>query len=75
MEISRNLLAVLLLLTVVVSGLGTWSMLSRDATYPAGSAYTVPDQSGRVALTVSDIPRGHGVVSIDITPAEVATNG
>jgi len=52
-DVSRNVVAVLLVLVIVVSGFGTWTALSHKA-----PAVAVASNGGQVSLTVAHPNQG-----------------
>jgi hypothetical protein len=73
-EISKSVVIILLVLTVIVSILGTWTVL--DEMQNAKPVPTVPSKDyGNVMLNINNVPNapqsfGEGKVSIKILEAE-----
>jgi hypothetical protein len=63
-DVSRNVVAVLLVLVIIVSGLGTWSLLSTRPTGALGLGST----DATVSLTVTQPPRDQGDIQLTIIP-------
>jgi hypothetical protein len=68
MEVSRNVLAALLLLVIVVSGIGTYGVLSRagPSSPSMGGSQTLSPGNGDVRLVVQESPTGQGAVVLDV---------
>lgn len=67
-DVSKNVVAVLLILVVLVSGLGTWTLLSKEVLQPTRPAST--DSS--VTLDIQNQPSDLGNVELTIAGT---TNG
>ena len=70
-EVSRNLVAILLVLVIVVSAVGTWSLFSSkdNVEYSAQYPGLPADATGYVALQIEKAPPQAGVV-IEITEVQ-----
>jgi hypothetical protein len=70
-DVSRNLVALLLVLVIIASAVGTWSVFSarRGVSYETGAP--VGDASGMVVLAVPVRPSGQADVRLSIEPAPV----
>jgi hypothetical protein len=68
-EVSRNLVAILLVLVIIVSAVGTWSLFgSKDRIeYSTGYGAEQSDASGMVALSVKNVPQDSAAVELEIT--------
>lgn len=61
-DVSKNVVAILLILVVLISGLGTYTLLSREA-----APLTTPvSQSATVALAIESQPRDAGNIGLAI---------
>lgn len=61
-DVSRNVVAILLILVVLVSGLGTYTLLTRAPTVSSASTL----QSATVSLAIETPPRGAGNIGLVI---------
>lgn len=67
-EVSRNLVAVLLILVIVVSGFGAWSMFSRNAQTSAGTT-SAGDATASVQMAINHNPTPEASFNLQVAGA------
>ncbi len=72
-DVSRNVVAILLVLVVAVSGLGTWTVLSANRDQHVSSGSHIGPSTGHVNVAIENPPRAD--TSVRLTVAEAPTNG
>lgn len=66
-EVSRNLVAILLVLVIIVSAIGTWSLFNSKANVEYSIEYTTDRaDTGYVALSIPKVPQSAAAVQLDI---------
>jgi hypothetical protein len=73
MDVSKNTLAVLLVLVIAVSGFTTWSLLSKESTQD--TYYYGADPQSAVSLSVVKPAATQATVNLKIDPLEGQSDG
>jgi hypothetical protein len=64
-DVSKNTVAILVVLVIIVSGFGTYTMLSEAASGERPSARQ-GSEGGKVGLAVQQPPKNNGYIKLDI---------
>jgi hypothetical protein len=73
-EISKTTIVVLLILTILISVIGTWTVVTSLSAVPSPQTAPAQDNSARISLTVEPQPEpavpitGNAVLSLEVMP-------
>lgn len=66
-EVSRNVVAILLVLVIAVSGFGTYSLVTRDSYAPSSGEFAAAPPGSEVTLQIGDRAGVDGTLQLSVT--------